>query len=196
MTVFEQVKDRLDLESIDPRTEASRAWFMKNVDTIKSGGKKRLLGEPPLKQTAKVRPGMMYLFFYAPKGRKTLPYYDTFPLILLVDTHNDGMTGLNLHYLPIDLRQKLFYGLLNRVNNNKMNEDTYIKMSYDYLKSARSTKEYKPCFKKYLSKQIRGSIAHVPANEWETAIHLPLASFKKESETTVHRRSKEIIQRF
>lgn len=196
-TIFDNVSNRLKDDKITPRSQESREWFLDKVDTITRGlSRDKLMSKPPIKPVASVFPGMMYMFYYSPLGVKTLPYYDSFPLVILVDIQSDGMTGLNLHYLPINLRQKLFYGLLNRVSSGEMNEKTYIKVTYDFLENARSLKEYRPCYKKYLTKQIRGSIAQVPANEWETAVHLPLALFRKESEDTVHRRSEQMIQRF
>ena len=187
----------MSLDDINPRSVESREWFNSNVETIRRGmSRDKVMRDPSVDPVTTVSPGMMYLFFYDPKGSKTLPYYDSFPLILLVDVQDNGMTGLNLHYLPIHLRQNLFYGLLNRVSDRDMNRDTYIRMTYNYLKSVGGVKEYKPCFKKYLTNHIRGNIAHIPANEWETAVHLPLALFRKESESTVHRRSEEMIKRF
>ena len=47
------------------------------------------------------------MFFYDPKFKKTLPYYDTFPLVLPLETYNDGFLGINMHYLPIPLRVNL-----------------------------------------------------------------------------------------
>lgn len=196
-TVFEKVSGQLGELDINPRSEASRKWFLDMVDTMRRGmSRDRIMRQQPIKQVATVFPGMMYMFYYDPKGSQTLPYYDSFPLIILLDIHEDGMTGLNLHYLPIELRQKLFYGLLNRLSSGSIDEKSYVKVTYNFLKASRNLKEYKPCFKKYLTKHIRGSIAKVPAPEWETAVHLPLALFRKKSEDTVHRESERIIQRF
>ena len=194
--VFDKVFERLKDEDINPRSEASRNWFLDKVDFIsKNISRDRLIRQDPMSPVAKVMPGMMYMFYYDPKHSKTLPYYDSFPLVILIDMDSTGMTGLNLHYLPVHLRQKLFYGLLNRVSG-VIDEKAYINITYDFLKNTRSLKEYRPCYKKYLTGQIRGSIAKVPANEWETAVHLPLALFRKQNEDTVHRRSEEMIQRF
>ena len=195
-TIFDKVSGSLEDERINPRSEASRNWFLDKINFISQNiSRDKLMRQDPMTPVATVMPGMMYMFYYDPKHSKTLPYYDSFPLVILIDMDSTGMTGLNLHYLPINLRQKLFYGLLNRTTG-AMDEKSYMKITYDFLKSTRSLKEYRPCYKKYLTKQIRGSIAKVPANEWETAVHLPLALFRKENEDTVHRRSEEIIQRF
>ena len=100
-----------------------------------------------MREQSRVLPGMMYMFYYNPKHEQTLPYYDSFPLVILLNTDSKGMEGLNLHYLPLNLRQKLFYGLLNRMDSVDIDEASYLRITYDYLKGARSLKEYKPCYK-------------------------------------------------
>ena len=35
------------------------------------------------------------MFFYDPKLKKKLPYYDTFPLVLPLENYSDGFLGLN-----------------------------------------------------------------------------------------------------
>ena len=59
----------------------------------------KLLGRPSA--------GRMCMFFYDPKTRQKLPFYDIFPLVLPVDTFRGGFVGLNFHYLPYGLRYKL-----------------------------------------------------------------------------------------
>ena len=51
--------------------------------------------------------GRLNMFFYDPKFKKTLPYYDTFPLVLPLESFRGGFLGINLHYLPIPLRVRL-----------------------------------------------------------------------------------------
>ena len=195
---FDILNQQLNAEGINPRSKESREWFLKQMSTIAGGSydQDKVINQPPAKKVAMPAPGKMYLFYYHPKGEETLTYYDRFPLILLVDVNKGGMTGLNLHYLPINLRQNLFYSLLNRISGKKMDEDTRIRMTYNFLKDNRAVKEYRPCFKKYLTKNIKGNIAQIPANEWEVAVHLPLASFEKKDESFVHRESQKIIESF
>ena len=195
---FDTLQRQLNAEGISPRSKESREWFLSKMNKIsgKKPNRDKVLNSPPARKVANPQPGMMYMFYYHPKGEQILPYYDTFPLIFLVETHQWGVTGLNLHYLPINLRQKLFYSLLNRVSGAEMNEDTYLRISYDFLQNNRNLKEYRPCFKKYLTRNIKGNIAQIPASEWEIAVHLPLASFKKKDESAIHRESEGIIERF
>ena len=194
---FERLKSDFGESLLDPRTDASRKWFLDKVQQVSyRPNRASVMRKPPMREQNRVLPGMMYMFYYNPKHKQTLPYYDSFPLVILLDANSKGMEALNLHYLPLKLRQKLFYGLLNRVEGKGLDEDSYIEVTYDYLKGARSLKEYRPCYKRYLSQNVRGSIANVPAPEWEIALHLPLASFKKQDESAVHKESRRIIENF
>ena len=60
--------------------------------------------------------GKMYLFHYDPKWKNVLPYYDTFPLILMMGNANKGFYGINLHYLPTNLRMLLLSNLFFSLN--------------------------------------------------------------------------------
>lgn len=193
----DNVIDQFQEGNFSPRSAESQKWFLEKVKSF--GGS--TFNRDSLLRDGKVvenpTPGKMYMFWYDPKLKNELPYYDKFPLVVLVDTGAGGMTGLNLHYLPMGLRQKFFYGgLINRTSDRKFDDNTYMKITYDYLKSMRSLKAFRPCFKKYLTSHIRGRIVNVPSSEWELAIHLPTASFQKMSEAAVHRKSEEIIGRF
>lgn len=195
--VVDQFKEGLRSGDFSPRSKESQKWFLEKVKSFGDGSFNRDRLMRAGKAEASPMPGKMYMFWYDPKLKKELPYYDKFPLIVLVDTGVGGLTGLNLHYLPIGLRQKFFYGgLINRASDNEFDANTHFNLTYDYMKQARSLKAFRPCFKKYLTRQIRGRIVNVPADEWELAIHLPTASFQKMDEQAVHRKSEEIIGRF
>jgi hypothetical protein len=196
--LFKDIGDEFRAEDLNPNSAKSRAWFRKKVQSI--GGqdisRDRMLRQPPLQPASRVLPGEMYMFWYNPKHASTLPYYDKFPLVILVDTFQGGMMGLNLHYLPLDLRRKFFYGLLNRVSNTKYDDTTHLQITYDYLKATKGVKQFRPCFKKYLTNNIVGQIVNVPSAEWEIAVHLPTALFKKATEQKVHSDSRDMIRNF
>ena len=198
MNPFNFYGEQLSEENISPRSKASREWFLDKVKGMSERGIDRdnLLKQEPLKASANPLSGKMYMFWYNPKLKKQLPYYDTFPLIILLETDAGNMTGLNLHYLPIDLRQRLFYGMLQKVSSSSFNSQTYMKITYEYLKSSSNLKAFRPCYKKYLTNRIRGRIVNVPAQEWETALYLPTSSFKKKDSGYVYRESRKIIRKF
>ena len=75
--------------------------------------------------------GRLNMFIYDPKLKKTLPYYDTFPLVLPLEDYNDGFLGLNFHYLPIPLRMKLLDRVVDFSNNTKFDKSTRLNVSYN-----------------------------------------------------------------
>ena len=79
--------------------------------------------------------GRLNMFFYDPKLKKTLPYYDRVPLVLPLENYNDGFLGINFHYLPIPLRIKLLDRVVDFSNNTKFDESTRLNVSYNNLKS-------------------------------------------------------------
>ena len=198
MDWFTQYRDELEEGTITPRSKASREWFLGKLKSIGDGSVDRnaMLKSDSLSPASKTIAGKMYMFWYLPKHRETLPYFDKFPLVLPLEITGQTLTALNLHYLPIDLRQSLFYSLLNRVNNNKYDESTVMQVTYETLKGSSAMKAHRPCIKKYLAGRIMGNIVNVPAQEWEIAVHLPTALWRKQNENYVHNRSREQIRNF
>ena len=147
--------------------------------------------EVTLKSTGK--PGSMYMFFYDPKTKDKLPYWDNFPLVILVDSAKGGFYGLNLHYLPMTLRAKFLDGLMDNLNNKRYDETTRFEISYDYLKRAAKMKYFAPCFKHYLTSNVEGRLAQVSAPEWEIATFLPTAQWSRSGQAQVWKDSRSKI---
>ena len=66
------------------------------------------------------------MFFYDPKMKKKLPYYDRFPLILPIEQYSNGFLGINFHYLSMPIRIRLLDRIMNFVNNKKLDDTTTI----------------------------------------------------------------------
>lgn len=137
--------------------------------------------------------GDMISFVYDPKHKKTLPYYDTFPLVFPIEIKQDGFLGINLHYLPPQYRLVLLTALYTLRNNTNMDHTTRLNITYNILKGASQFRGFKPCLKRYLSSHIRSSRVVVPPNQWAMTIGLPTARFVKASETKVWADSINII---
>jgi len=180
-------------KGITPRSAESRAWFRRQASALGKVNRNQLMNEPEMKLTGKQFPGGMFMFFYDPKNKKTLPYYDSFPLTIIVDTAPGGFTGLNLHYLPMVLRAKFLDALMDIASDKKYDDNTRFSLSYNMLKKASSMKYFKPCFKKYLLTNVRSRFARVPAPEWEIATFLPTQDFQKSSSGNVYADSRRII---
>ncbi len=190
--------NKLELQAfragITPRTKESREWFRKRASRISGQtSAKSLMNEDPLKKTNSTIVGNMYMFFYDPKHKDKLPYYDQFPLIFVVGPAKGGFYGLNLHYLPPILRAKFLDNLLDITNNKSYNESTKLKLSYELLQKSQKFKYFEPCFKHYLTDHVQGNFAMVPAPEWEIAIFLPVAQWKGAGKSTVYRDSRKRI---
>lgn len=179
---------------IPARTQEAREWYRARAKGVSNVDENSLMNSDPRRFRQTVVPGRMYMFYYDPKYKETLPYYDQFPLIFVVDVQGDHFTGLNLHYLPPPLRAKLMDGLYTIVNNNRFDATTKIKMSYQLLKSASSLKYFKPTFKKYLKIHVRSRFVSVAPIEWDVAIFLPTERFEKAVKSKVWSDSRNIIK--
>jgi hypothetical protein len=187
--LFQKLEFEAFRKGITPRSKESRAWFMnkaKNLNVSRS----KLMKEDPIELRSRPAVGKMYMYFYDPKHKETLPYYDRFPLIVMVGPAPRGFMGLNLHYLPLATRAKFLDALLDTINNERYDESTRFRLSYEMLKRASKLKAFRPCLKRYLSSHVRSRLAMVPAPEWEIATFLPTADFEKASSSEVYKDSR------
>jgi hypothetical protein len=174
------------------RTKESREWFRKRVANLRPN-RNALMKEEPIQLKNRQTIGSMFMFFYDPKHKETLPYYDSFPLVIVVGPAEGGFYGLNLHYLPPTLRAKFLDALLEITNNRLYDDSTKFDLSYNMLQRASKMKYFKPCFKHYLTKHVRSRFAMVEAPEWEIATFLPTADFQKATRAQVYADSKRKI---
>ena len=192
--IFQSLELQAFRAGITPRTKESREWFRKNASNMRSINRVALMKEEQLRTKTKSGVvGTMQMFFYDPKTKDTLPYYDTFPLVVIVGPAEKGFYGLNLHYLPPMLRAKMLDGLMD-IASSKKSPNAKFDISYKTLKGISKLRYYKPCFKHYLASNVKGGFAQVPAPEWEIATFLPVASFKKiPNPLTAYKDSRKMI---
>ena len=121
--------------------------------------------------------GRLNMFFYDPKYKKTLPLYDTFPLVLPLETIPGGFMGMNFHYIR-PLQRVSLLNNLQRYASGGMSKNTRIDATYDGIKNvgiARNT------IKKYLDNHVMSNFLRVDFDEAALAVMLPVAQFKKGS---------------
>lgn len=189
--------DTLELQAfragITARTDASKKWFQANVKKIGQVNRTSLLKDDALDPVSKTLWGNMYMYFYDPKHKDTLPYYDRFPLILMVEPAPGGFYGLNLHYLNPRVRAK-FLDQLMKTAPKKITDKSRIRAQYKILQSSKKFKEFKPCFKHYLTEHVKSKIVRVPMAEWEIAIFLPTEQFKGKGKAAIWAESNKIAK--
>ncbi len=166
----------------------STAWYKEKIKEFGKPGAQKLIRDG--KRNNKPFYGRLNMFFYDPKFKKTLPYYDVFPLVLPLETYDDGFLGINLHYLPIPLRIRLLDKLVDYSNNTEFDEST--KLMVDY-KSLKKVNLIKPTIHKYLAGQTKSQFRRIDADEFTIATLLPVQRFKKASDKEVWRESRSMI---
>ena len=75
---------------IKARTRESQNWFRTNVKKLGTVSGRDVLKDDALDKTTKFIGGNMYMYFYDPKHKETLPYYDRFPLAVMVEPAKGG----------------------------------------------------------------------------------------------------------
>ena len=100
--------------------------------------------------------GHMYLFEYKAKTAQKLPFYDQFPLVYVIKATRNEFWGLNLHYMSPKRRawvmKRLMDGRIDAPRN---------------------------CFHKYITSHVDGFLLDLAAEEWATAMLLPIETFVK-----------------
>lgn len=184
-SLFDILNKSAQQKNLDMRSRSARNWFMGQAKKLADMTPAGLLKDPGLKTVQRVGPGNMHMFIYDPKTKDTLPYYDKFPLTIMVDTAPGGFYGLNLHYLAPGIRAKFLDVLLGTVDKDIMSEDARFDFNYKLLKSASRMKYFKPCFKHYLTQHVQSRIVKVESKDWTTAIFLPVEDFSKRKKNYV-----------
>lgn len=136
--------------------------------------------------------GKMYFYAYDPKTKAKLKHYDTFPLVIPIESYSSTkFLGINFHYLPYNLRTQLMNTLIEQVDDEQNN----FTVKYSDIKGAVRYKPAVPCLHRYDLNNVRSNIINVEADEWLTAIYLPVERFQKQSKSTVWQDSRARIAR-
>ena len=91
-------------------TQKSASWYRNAIGNLRSTPTARkLMNQGRL--NSRPSAGRLNLFFYDPKTKNKLPYYDIFPLVLPLEPIKGGFLGMNFHYLPYLLRLQLLESL-------------------------------------------------------------------------------------
>mgnify|MGYP007004370604 CR=1 FL=1 len=167
-------KLRVDVNQV----KKSQTWFNHKILEMKSSHvtANSLTKDASLTKKSKITPGQLYFFYYDPKYKDTLPYYDAFPMVFPFSAVDGGFLGLNLHYLGYAERFALFKKLLD-VNGKKIHEQMKMKFTWDVVSAFSSIKGIDNCVKHYLYDHIRSPLMMVSPKDWTTSMLLPVEKF-------------------
>ena len=187
--LVDRINQSLAKEGLAPRTNKARAWLRSKVDSLNPSPAALMKDRIRLKNKTII--GKMYFYYYDPKTKDSMPYYDRFPLVIPIDQYSDGFLGLNLHYIHPRQRIILLDKLSKTATNKNFDDKTKLRISYEYLKSASSAFEAMPCIKRYLFSQINSRFIEITADEWDIAALLPTETIVGASESKVYADSRK-----
>lgn len=140
--------------------------------------------------------GQLYLFEYKAKTYPAkLPYYDRYPLALILSRTPNGFIGLNFHYLPPRARALLFQELLKLEKTDWKSKENKIKVTYELLASYQRYKYFRPCIKRYLASHVGKTFVKIEPHEWEVALFLPTERFIGDKKENVWDDSLDLVKK-
>ena len=198
--IFQKIAKVGKAEGVDQsvRQRDARTWFRNQAKSVSRVNRNKFMQDPDADNIeTKIDAesiGSMYSFFYDPKHKKTLPYYDMFPLVFVIGPKPGGFLGINLHYLPPVLRAKLMDQLYTITNNKKYNNSTKLVVSYELLSRASRFRYFEPCVKHYLFEHVQSRFLRIEPQFWDVALMLPTEKFVKADTDVVwgHSRSQVV----
>ena len=160
---------------LEPRSTAARTWLRKKASDL-SPSRTSLLSDKDRQVTTPFI-GHMYFYFYDPKTKDYMQYYDKFPLVIPIEMYRDGFLGLNLHYIHPKQRIILLDKLAEYATDKRFDIRTRLRLSYDLLRRASKAFEATPCIKRYLFSHVQSRMVEIFADEWDIAALLPAENF-------------------
>lgn len=196
-TIFEKVLEKSRISGVHgPRDRSNITainWFRKKTEELAGNITSKTLMREEKRLVTTFQFGKQYFFYYDPKHKKTLPYYDTFPLVFPIGPAEGGFYGLNMHYIFPIWRARLMDALYDITNNNEFTRGTKLKITYDILQSASKFAAFRPCLKHYLIGHCQSKFLRVESYEWNISLFLPVAQFQKKSQEFVWRESNKLF---
>ena len=181
-----KVSDAVRSGTVGKEVKRSAQWFQDKIKGLKGEVRNRFSSTNAAKfyrESEKINDavfkrrvslGDLFCYYYNPKYRKTLPYYDMFPMIMLLSAEKETFLGINFHYL----RPKWRAILLDRVTAK-------IGGGIPRWSKLRNIKQIAPTIKRYRFDHIMRKVVPIEENEQEIAIFLPTERFKKSGKAKV-----------
>ena len=185
--LLDRVSDAIRTGKIGQEVRRSARWFHDKVRGLKGELRNKFSSTNAAKfyreSETKVQPaalkrkinfGDLFCYYYNPKYKDVLPYYDMFPMIMLLKAEKETFLGINFHYL----RPKWRAILLDRVTAK-------IGGGLPKWSKLRQIRQIVPTIKRYRFDHIMRKVVPIEENEQEIAIFLPTERFRKSAKSKV-----------
>jgi hypothetical protein len=103
-TFLQSLKDTIRKNEGQPKTRNAADWFRRKVGALrgelrskfsKNDTANEFYSKSKKSSRDNIAPGKMAAYFYDPKYKMQLPYYDRFPMILCIKMYQNGFLGIN-----------------------------------------------------------------------------------------------------
>ena len=176
-TILDKVLEEKESYKLSIGENPSYIWFNETVKELISISEKpsELLSKWE-RRANKVQLYRFNMFFYDAKTKKTLPYFDMFPLVFPLRRLGNSFTGINAHYLPPAFKED-FFNIYNKFAlNDEFDETTLYRMTWTKISRF---KIMRPLIRQYSLTNIKSRFLVLNADEVPTALSLPLARLVK-----------------
>lgn len=187
--LIDRIQQSLAKEGLPERSNAARRWLQTQVKNLSANPRNLINDKARLRANTII--GKMYFFFYNPKLKDSLPYYDRFPLVIPIEQYSDGFLGLNLHYIHPKQRIIFLDKLSEVISDKDYDENTKLMLSYPFLKASSKMFEKGPCIKRYYFTHVKSRFLEIKSNEWDIASFLPAENFSGASNSKVWSESRK-----
>ena len=176
MNIIQSVKSQIGYS-----TQASVEWFRLAAERLRISGrnavKDSILQDQSNKLVTSIEIGKMYYYAYDAKHKDTLPFWDKYPLIFVLNKDSQGFLGLNMHYLRPDLRLAFFNKLQQFASDKRLNPRAKMLVTYQMISDFAKFPEVEHCVKRYLWTHVKTRWMEVQPEDWRNVVLLPLQSF-------------------
>jgi len=179
---FMPLFDRIGARSVRGASAAATMWAQNTatlLGRLDHGDQVHLLSEyrnvrSMTTTAANMQRGMFYTYRYQ---AETVPYWDRYPITLVLNRDGQYMTGVNFHYLPVGFRFSLFEALMPLVAPIPVDQLSRIYILYKTLAANPRYRAFRPALKTYKMSRIQSSVVLISPIEWPVALAYPSQMF-------------------
>ena len=184
---LDKLSDVIRGGTVEKEVKRSAKWFQDKIKGLKGELRNRFSRTNartfyreapnkfvPDKLGRRMNLGDMFCYWYNPKHKMILPYYDMFPIIMLIGFEQETFLGLNFHYLRPKHRAMLLDRVTAKIGKTLPKWSRLAKLPY-----------IEPTVHRYRYDHIMRKVIPIEKDEQELAIFLPLERFRKASKTKV-----------